>query len=246
LTVTLIGQKQRTDVLNRQLGALASEVTIAVGRVTPALDAVPRSSSTIAARSGAAAKLVNAARPLIAALSANKLPATVHEVGALSAAATQAGIVPGLVPLLSEVPALSTLVSTLEPVVQSADTAGLVPAASTLVSNVEPLIDALRTTGLIPAASSLVSNVAPLVASIKQADLVPRAVSGFSNLTEVVSLLRGSLTVQQATLRVAGATRQLTSDGLGTTQAIRSDADQILAIARQTLSEVTDLDQKVP
>jgi hypothetical protein len=67
-TVTLISQRDRTDLLNRQIGSLLNETTLVVKRIAPTLEALPTQRSTVAGRANAAAGLVRSARTLIDAV----------------------------------------------------------------------------------------------------------------------------------------------------------------------------------
>lgn len=83
--VTLISQRQRTVLLNHQLGALVGEASYVLNRARPALDAVPARRNTITSRARALDDLVARARPLIGGLSASGLPQTVTAAGQLIA-----------------------------------------------------------------------------------------------------------------------------------------------------------------
>lgn len=82
LTVaTLISQRQRTVLLNKQIASLLDETTLVLRRAGPALDALPRNSSTVASRARSAAELVAETRPLVAGLRASGLPQTLRTAG---------------------------------------------------------------------------------------------------------------------------------------------------------------------
>lgn len=93
MTVTLVSQRQRTVLLNRQLGALVGETTLVLRHAAPLLDALPAHSSTIATRARSAAALVAEARPVVQALSDSQL---ISQVRSLAATTGQSDLIPQL------------------------------------------------------------------------------------------------------------------------------------------------------
>ena len=81
--VTLISQREKTVLLNKQIATLISEATVVLHGVAPVLNAVPAHSSTIKGRANALAHLVSQAGPLIGQLNATGMPGTLAETGQL-------------------------------------------------------------------------------------------------------------------------------------------------------------------
>ncbi|HSO99579.1 MAG TPA: hypothetical protein VLP43_11550 [Solirubrobacteraceae bacterium] len=135
--VTLISQRQRTVLLNRQLGALVGETTLVLDRVRPALGAVPASSATIRSRASAVSDLVNQSRPLVRALSASGLPDTVSATGSLVRALSASGLpntvtaAGQLIASLQQQNGLSMTLADLDGLITEVRRANLVPRAST-------------------------------------------------------------------------------------------------------------------
>jgi hypothetical protein len=126
--VTLISQRQRTALLNRQLGALVGETTLVLDRVRPALGAVPASSATIRSRASAASDLVNQARPLVRALNAGGLPDTVAAAGQLIAS-------------LQRQNGLSVTLADLDGLIAAVRSANLVPRAAAGIDALLQLVE---------------------------------------------------------------------------------------------------------
>jgi hypothetical protein len=91
--VTLISQRDRTVLLNKQIATLLGETTLVLKQAAPLLDALPAQSSTITSGARSAADLVSQARPLVGALSAAGLPDTVGAAGQLLQSIDQPGAV---------------------------------------------------------------------------------------------------------------------------------------------------------
>jgi hypothetical protein len=216
--VTLISQRQRTVLLNRQLGSLLGEATLVLKRAGPALDAVPAHSATIASRARSAANLVTEARPLVSALSSSGLPGTVSAAGQLLQSIDQPG-------------ALEHTLSNLDMLATDANQAGL-------VSRLVPLVEE------VPAASRLITTLLSLIGSIQSSRFVDRALGGLENLATLVRLQTRTLSTEKATLQNGRATRGITAAALTTTQQTLAIAQRILTVAEQTLSHVASLDRK--
>jgi hypothetical protein len=129
-TVTLISQRQKTVVLNKQLGTLVAETTVALHGVTPLLGAVPAHSTTIRSRADSLAHLVSAARPLVGQLTAGDLPTTLDNVSGLAASVNRAALVARFGELLDELPAASALITKLTSLAAAAQGYHLVPRAA--------------------------------------------------------------------------------------------------------------------
>jgi hypothetical protein len=91
--VTLISQRDRTVLLNKQIATLLGETTLVLKRATPLLDALPAQSSTLTSGARSAADLVSQTRPLVSALNAAGLPDTVGAAGQLLQSIDQPGAV---------------------------------------------------------------------------------------------------------------------------------------------------------
>jgi hypothetical protein len=216
--VTLISQRQRTVLLNKQLGALVGEATLVVNRVRPALDALPTTGSTIATRARSAADLVTETRPLVRALSASGLPDTVSAAGQLLQTIDQPG-------------ALAHTLANLDELTTAANQAGIVPRLVPLLSEV-------------PAGSRLISELSSLVAGVRSSGLLPRTLGGLRNLAELVALQTRALAVQEATLKTGQRTSQVTVEALRTARSTLAVAQRILTIAEQTLAHAANIDRK--
>lgn len=131
--VTLISQRQRTVLLNRQLGALVGEATYVLNYARPALAAVPARSNTIRSRVRALDDLVAQARPLIGGLSASGLPETVTAAGELIAA-------------LQHQNRLSATLSDVDALVNAVRSQQLVPRASLGIDALVELVQLQRRT----------------------------------------------------------------------------------------------------
>lgn len=114
--VTLISQRQRTVLLNRQIASLLSQTTLVLKHVGPVLDALPARSSTVTARARSAADLVAQARPLVAGLRAADLPQTLSATGQLLQSIDQPGV-------------LANTVANLDRLASDANQARFVPGA---------------------------------------------------------------------------------------------------------------------
>jgi hypothetical protein len=216
--VTLISQRQRTVLLNKQLGALVGEATVVIKRVQPALDALPANGSTISSRARSASDLVSEARPLIQSLNASGLPDTVSAAGQLLRTIDQPG-------------AVAHTLANLDQLSTAANQAGIVPRLVPLLAEV-------------PAGSHLISELTSLVAEVKSTSLVPRALGGLNDLAELVRLQVRSVAVQQATLVTAQRTGELTGQALKTARTTLATAERILAVAEQTLLHAANIDRK--
>jgi hypothetical protein len=219
-TITLVSQRQRTVLLNKQIASLLSETRLALSRAAPALDALPRQSSTVAARARSAADLVAQARPLITALRASDLPGTVGTAGQLLRS-------------IDQPEALANTLTNLDTLVTEADRAQLV----------QGLVPLLRE---VPAASQLISETTSLAASALRTNLISRGLGGIDDLATLVRLQTHTLRVQEATLQNGRSTRELTAQGLSTARRTMEAALQILSIAKQTLAHTANIDRKTP
>jgi hypothetical protein len=116
-TVTLISQRQRTVLLNRQLGSLLAEATLVVKRAGPTLAALPSRSATVTSGAHSAAELIRGSRSLIADLRARGLPDAVSAAGQLLETIDQPGavqrVVAGAARGLRDLDALVALQATL-------------------------------------------------------------------------------------------------------------------------------------
>jgi hypothetical protein len=112
--VTLVSQRQRTVLLNRQLATLVDEATAALHGAAPLLASVPARSSTVRSRADSLAALVSETRPLVGQLNAGGLASTLSATGQLVASLEQQG-------------RLSTTLDDLGTLAASADQSGLVP-----------------------------------------------------------------------------------------------------------------------
>lgn len=138
-TVTLISQRQRTVLLNHQLGALVGEATLALHTAGPLLKAAP-ASTTIRTRADAAAGLVSQARPLIDDLRATDLPETLAAAGGLIDEINHDAVVPRLDALLAQVPAGAALIAQLRGVLTTVDRDGIVPGIAGGLHNLRALV----------------------------------------------------------------------------------------------------------
>jgi hypothetical protein len=218
--ITLISQRQRTVLLNKQISTLLDETTLLLKRAGPALDALPQSSSTVASRARLAADLVAKARPLVAGLRASNLPQTLGTAGQLLQSIAQPG-------------ALAHTLANLDVLASAANQAGLVPRFVPLLNEV-------------PALSRLISQTTSLESSAERADLVSRAVGASNDVATMVRLQSRTLAIQKATLRNGRSTRALTSQMLATANRIMALTVELLDVARQTLAHTANLDRKVP
>jgi uncharacterized protein YoxC len=218
-TVTLISQRQKTVLLNKQIAVLLDESTIALHRAEPLLGAVPAHSSTIKSRADTLAHLVSQAGPLVGQLNATGLPSTVAATGQLVNSLQQQGL----------------LTSTLENVGSLAAAAN----GSGLVNRLGQLVDA------VPAASALIAQLGNLASGIEKYRLIPGAARGLGNLQELVRLQTRALRVARATLATGRSTRTIAGQTLATAQSTLGTAQQILTIAEQTLTHAANLDSKV-
>lgn len=218
-TVTLISQRQKTVLLNRQIAALIDESRIALRGTAPLLNAVPRHSATIKARADSAARLVSAAAPLVRRLTTAGLPETVSAAGQLVSSLQQQGLVTSA---LANVSVLAA----------SANRAGVVPLFGQLV-------------GELPAASSLIEQLRTLASGVRSYRLISGAAGGLRNLSELVHLQTHALQVARAQLATGRSTRALTARTLATANRTLGTALKILGIAQQTLAHAASLDRKV-
>jgi hypothetical protein len=143
--LTLVSQRQRTVELNHQLGALVGEATYVLDRARPALGAVPQS-TTIRSRAKAASQLVDAARPLVGALSASGLPDTVNAAGQLIAGLSASGLprtvssAGHLIDSLDRPNGLSGTLGDLDALLTQVRNEQLVPRASQAIDILEQLL----------------------------------------------------------------------------------------------------------
>jgi hypothetical protein len=218
-TVTLISQRQKTVLLNKQIAALLDESTVALHGAAPLLGAVPAHSSTIKSRADSLAHLVSQAGPLVGQLNATGLPSTVAATGQLVNSLQQQGL----------------LTSTLENV------GGLAAAAngSGLVNRLGQLV------GELPAASALIAQLGNLATGVDRYRLIPHAARGLRDRQELVRLQTRALRVARATLATGRSTRTIAGQTLTTAQRTLGTAQQILTIAEQTLTHAANLDRKV-
>jgi hypothetical protein len=219
LTVTLISQRQKTALLNKQIAVLLDESTLALHGAKPLLAAVPVRSSTIKERATSLASLVSQAGPLIGQLNATGLPTTVAETGQLVNSLEAQGL------LTSTLGNVSTLAS-------AANGAGLVPRFRTLLDE-------------LPAASVLIAQLSNLATGVQSYHLISGAAHGLHNLQVLVSLQTRALHVAQATLATGRGTRAIAGQTLTTAKRTLGTAQQILTIAEQTLAHAASLDRKV-
>lgn len=210
--VTLISQRQRTVLLNRQLGALVNEASFALHAAKPVLDAQPASSSTVRSRARSLAALVAQARPLVGQLRARGLPQVVGAAGQLLDSLQQDN---RLIVSLDDVGALAA----------DAD-------RSRIIARLGPLLNDAA------AESSLIAQLARLAGTAQSLRLLPRAASGLDSVGELVRLARQtlhlnkqSLAVQKATLATGRGTRDIA-------QQILTVAQQTLAHAASLDSKV--------
>jgi hypothetical protein len=218
--VTLISQRQRTVILNRQLGTLVGEATLALHGLAPVLDAVPGSGSTIRSRADAAAGLVSAARPLVGQLSATELPETVAAAG-------------GLIDDIDHYALVSRLDALLEQV----------PAGSALIGQLRRLLLAVGREGLVPGIAGGLQDLRALVALEARTLATQQATlrNGRQNHSTAQQTLSATRQALQATRQALQATRQtvaLTRQTVALTQ-------QTLSVAQQTLVHAASLDRKV-
>lgn len=129
-TVTLISQRQRTVLLNRQLGTLVGQATGALRRLAPVLGAVPARSATITSRASDAADLVGETRRFLGALSEDGLLSTVDGVDTLVSTANREGVIPRLIPLLDDAPGAARSLSQLSALASAIDGEKLIPRAA--------------------------------------------------------------------------------------------------------------------
>jgi hypothetical protein len=219
-TITLISQRQRTVLLNKQIAALLGETTRVLRRAGPALDALPRQSSTVASRARAAADLIAETRPLVAGLRKSDLPQTLSTAGQL----------------LQSIGPPSTLAHTLA----NLDAVSTDANQTRLIPRFVPLLNE------VPAASHLISQTRSLETSLEGADLISRAVAAFHDLETMVRLQQRTLAIQEATLQTGRQTQALTSQMLARADRLIALATALLDVARQTLGHTTSLDNKVP
>ncbi len=139
-TVTLISQRQRTVLLNRQLGTLVGQATGALRSLAPVLGAVPRRSTTITSRASAAAQLVAQARRFLEALSADGLSSTVAGVDTLVSTANREGVIPRLIPLLDEAPSAARSLSQLSALASAVTSERLVTRAVSGLRDLDTLV----------------------------------------------------------------------------------------------------------
>lgn len=218
-TVTLISQRQKTVLLNKQIALLLDESTVALHGAKPLLDAVPAHSSTIKTRANSLAQLVSQAEPLVAQLSAAGLPSTVAATGELVNSLQQQGLLTSTLGNLSELAAAAN--------------------GTGLVGRLRQLLDEL------PAASALIAQLGSLAADVQSYRLIPNAARGLRNLQLLVSLQTRALHVAQATLATGRSTRTIAGQTLTTAKKTLGSAQQILSIAEQTLAHAASLDRKV-
>lgn len=126
--VTLISQRQRTVLLNQQLGTLVHEATLALHGAAPLLGAVPARSSTVKSRASSLAQLVSDTGPLVRQLRATGFPATISAVGQSAAS------------LKGELPAASTLIVELQALATATQRLQLLPRASAGLSDLAELV----------------------------------------------------------------------------------------------------------
>jgi hypothetical protein len=216
-TVTLISQRQRTVLLNKQISSLLAETTLVLKRAGPALDALPRRSSTVASRARSAADLVAQARPLVVSLRDSQLPQTLRAAGQI----------------LQSMGPPDTLGHTLA----SVDTLATDADRTGLVSQLAPILNTVP---------NLISQTTALENSAQRANLVSRAVGGLNDLATLVRLQRHTLAVQKATLLNGRRTRALTSRTLARANRLVTLATALLTVATETLAHTESLDHKVP
>jgi hypothetical protein len=217
--VTLISQRQKTVLLNKQIATLITEATLALHGVAPILHAVPAHSSTIKARANSVAHLVSQAGPLIEQLNASGLPGTIVATGQLVNSLQQQG----------------RLTSTLDNVSTLASSAN----RAALVTRLGQLLDEL------PAASALIAKFHGLVSGVQRYHLVAGAAQGLGDLRTLVRLQTRALRVAGATLGNGRSARIIAARTLTTARSTLATAQQILTIAVQTLAHAESLDRKV-
>jgi hypothetical protein len=217
--VTLISQRQRTVLLNQQLGALVGETSVALHGVTPLLRAVPPRSATIKSRADSVARLVSRATPLVGQLAASGLPSTLTATGQLVSSLEQHG----------------RLTNTLDNVSVLAASAN----QAALVTRLGGLLDA------VPSASALIAQLTNLAGQVQEYRLIPSAARGLKNIGVLVHLQAHALRVSEATLENGRSARAIAKQTLRTAQTTLAAAQQILTIAEQTLAHAASLDRKV-
>jgi hypothetical protein len=217
-TVTLVSQRQRTVLLNRQIAALLAESTVALHGAAPVLGAVP-GRSTIKARADSLAHLVSQAEPLVGQLNATGLPSTVAATGQLVSSLQQQGL-------------LTNTLANVGTLAAAANGAGLVTRLGRLVDT-------------LPAAAAVIRQFASLAAGVQHYRLIPGAARGLADLRELVRLQTHALHVSQATLTTSRRTRSIAAQTLSAANRTLATAQQILTIAQQTLTHAANLDRKV-
>lgn len=217
--VTLISQREKTVLLNKQIATLITEATVVLHGVAPVLNAVPAHSSTIKGRANALAHLVSQAGPLVGQLNATGMPGTLAETGQLVYSLQQHG---RLTSALDNVSALAS----------SANRAAL-------VTRLGQLLDEL------PAASALIAQFRGLVSGVEHFHLVSGAARGLADLRTLVRVQTRALHVAGATLDNGRGTRIIAGRTLATARSTLATAQQILRIAVQTLAHTASLDRKV-
>jgi hypothetical protein len=216
--ITLISQRQRTVLLNKQIGVLLGQTSLVLKRAAPILDAVPAQSSTISSRARSAADLVAEARPLVSALSAKRLPDTVGVAGDVLRSIDRPGM--------------------LQSTVANVDALAGAANRTNLVSRLLPLLDE------VPAGSQLISQLGSLATEAQRGNLISRALGGLDDLKTLVRLQTRTLAIQVATLQNGRRTRELTADTLATAQSTLAVAKQILAVAEQTLTHAANIEDR--
>jgi hypothetical protein len=116
-----------------------------------------------------------------------------------------------------------------------------------LVSGLEPLTKAA------PQAATLISQTSAEVHAIQQADLLPRTLGGLDDLGQLLTLQKDVLGVLQTTLQTGRSTRGLTARALTTGRGTLATArqvlvgvDQLLGIGKQALTQIQELNAKLP